>query len=291
MGSRAVIEKTLWLSDFRINARMVDRMRDGRVFLAGDAAHIHSPTGGQGITTGIHDAINLAWKLARREAGAPDALLDTYGAERLPHAAEVLRETNRTTSVLLAPAFPWRYVRDYLVLPLLRIPAVQRRMFGKFSQLHVHYGESSLSQPRRARPPRGVALRAGDRAPDVAFLRAGTGTMITLFELLRELRPLLLIRSGAVEEDTLVRECEQLGLRAGAIAEVEAGDLRPWALTDLHGDFARLYGAAKQFVWLIRPDGHVGLFLPGVDRAALGGYLRLLVAPSAVDEALSGAAT
>jgi hypothetical protein len=84
-------------------------------------------------------------------------------------------------------------------------------------------------------------------------------------------------------------ECERLGLRTAVIAEVEAGDPRPWALTDLHGDFARLYGAPRQFLWLIRPDGQVGLFLPRVDRAALAGYLRRLLAPSKVDEALSGA--
>jgi 2-polyprenyl-6-methoxyphenol hydroxylase-like FAD-dependent oxidoreductase len=68
----------LWLSDFRINCRVVDRMHDDRVFLAGDAAHIHSPTGGQGITTGMQDAVNLAWKLARVCRGTPRALLETY---------------------------------------------------------------------------------------------------------------------------------------------------------------------------------------------------------------------
>ena len=89
-----IVGDPIWLSPFRINCRMVDRMRDQRVFLAGDAAHIHSPTGGQGITTGMQDAVNLAWKLARVGRGAPIALLDTYDEERLPHAAEVLRETD-----------------------------------------------------------------------------------------------------------------------------------------------------------------------------------------------------
>jgi 2-polyprenyl-6-methoxyphenol hydroxylase-like FAD-dependent oxidoreductase len=73
-----IVGEPLWLSDFRINCRMVDRMHDGRVFLAGDAAHIHSPTGGQGITTGMQDAANLAWKLARVSRGAPRVLLDTH---------------------------------------------------------------------------------------------------------------------------------------------------------------------------------------------------------------------
>jgi 4,5-epoxidase len=288
--SRAVIEKVLWLSDFRINARMVDRMRDGRVFLAGDAAHIHSPTGGQGITTGIHDAINLAWKLARVAAGAPATLLDTYDEERLPHAAEVLRETNRTTSVLLAPRFPWRFVRDFVVLPLLRIPALQRRMFGKFSQLHVHYGHSSLSQPRSGKRARGMALRAGDRAPDVAFLQGGTETMVTMFQLLGDLRPLLLLRTASPDGEALVHACERLGIRGCSIADVDERDRRPWALTDLHGDFSRLYGGGRELMMVIRPDGHVGLALQRIDRSFLARYLRLLCPPTLVDEVVLGGA-
>ena len=114
---------------------MVDRMHDGRVFLAGDAAHIHSPTGGQGITTGMQDAANLAWKLARVLEGAPTALLETYDEERLPHAEEVLRETDRTTTLLFAPNRGLRLLRDTIVLPVLRNPSFQRRMFGKLSQL------------------------------------------------------------------------------------------------------------------------------------------------------------
>jgi 4,5-epoxidase len=144
-----IVGQPLWLSDLRINCRMVDRMHDGRVFLAGDAAHIHSPTGGQGITTGVQDAANLAWKLARVIAGAPKALLETYDEERLPHAEEVLRETNRTTTPPFAPNAGLRLLRDSIVLPILRRPSYQRRMFGKFSQLHVHYRSSSLSQEER----------------------------------------------------------------------------------------------------------------------------------------------
>ena len=132
-----IVGEPLWLSDFRINCRMVDRMHDGRVFLAGDAAHIHSPTGGQGITTGMQDAVNLAWKLARVSKGAPAALLETYDEERLPHAEEVLRETDRTTTLLFAPSRGLRLLRDTIVLPVLRNPWFQRRMFGKLSQLHV----------------------------------------------------------------------------------------------------------------------------------------------------------
>jgi 2-polyprenyl-6-methoxyphenol hydroxylase-like FAD-dependent oxidoreductase len=119
VGSQ-IVGDPLWLSEFRINCRMVDRMHQGRAFLAGDAAHIHSPTGGQGITTGIQDAVNLAWKLARVCRGAPRELLDTYDEERLPQAAEVLQETDRTTNVFFAPTRTLRTLRNWIVLPLLR---------------------------------------------------------------------------------------------------------------------------------------------------------------------------
>ena len=84
-----------WLSLYRVNVRMVARYRIGRVFLAGDAAHVHSPAGGQGMNTGIQDAYNLGWKLGCVLDGAPDALLDTYEEERLPVAANVLGLSTR----------------------------------------------------------------------------------------------------------------------------------------------------------------------------------------------------
>jgi 2-polyprenyl-6-methoxyphenol hydroxylase-like FAD-dependent oxidoreductase len=90
-----VVKRVAWSSIYRPSARMVDRYRVGRVFLAGDAAHVHPPTGGQGLNTGVQDAYNLSWKLAHVIGGAPDSLLDTYEVERLPIAAAVLGLTKR----------------------------------------------------------------------------------------------------------------------------------------------------------------------------------------------------
>ena len=200
----AIVGEALWLSPFRINCRMVDRMRDGRVFLAGDAAHVNSPTGGQGITTGMQDACNLAWKLARVSGGAPVTLLDTYDEERLPHVAEVLRETDRTTTLLFAPNPILRMVRNLVVLPILRNAWVQRKMFGKFSQLHVHYQASSLSVGSQPRWPWSRAkLRAGDRAPDVLF-KTSSGER-TLFEQMASSRPLVLFDTGGNYRESLQR--------------------------------------------------------------------------------------
>jgi 2-polyprenyl-6-methoxyphenol hydroxylase-like FAD-dependent oxidoreductase len=279
----------LWLSDFRINCRMVDRMHDGRVFLAGDAAHIHSPTGGQGITTGMQDAANLAWKLARVAGGAPNALLDTYDEERLPHAAEVLRETHRTTSIFFAPNAALRVVRDALVLPVLRSAWVQRRMFGKLSQLHVHYRKSSLSRDHRA-PWRRGRLRAGDRAPDVAFLDLDTGNRTTLFQLMAPLRPVVLF-SGFPDACAFIERLGALDIEAFLVREASRPPNELSGLLDLYGDFARLYGLKSSFVCLVRPDGHVGLIVSPARLRELGNYLAQICDPQRVRRAVSARAS
>ena len=278
-----IIGEPLWLSEFRINCRMVDRLHEGRVFLAGDAAHIHSPTGGQGITTGMQDAANLAWKLARVCDGAPRALLDTYDEERLPHAEEVLRETDRTTTILFAPNRGLRLVRDLVVLPILRNEWVQRRMFGRFSQLHVHYRHSSLSQDDRSWWRR-RRINAGDRAPDVAFIHRPSGSLKTLFGLMASLRPLVLFNS--VSNPSRLCTCLRL-------LDIDAYDVQPdptvgaipQTLWDVYGDFDALYGLRRDFLCLIRPDGHVGVIQSPPDQEGLIDYLVLISAPSQVQRA------
>jgi 2-polyprenyl-6-methoxyphenol hydroxylase-like FAD-dependent oxidoreductase len=131
------VQRVAWSSIYKPAARMVDRYRVGRVFLAGDAAHVHPPTGGQGLNTSVQDAYNLGWKLAHVARGGPDALLDTYEAERLPIAAAVLGLSKR----------------------LLRTRSIKRG--DATNQLALHYRTSSLSS--------GVtlgSLHPGDRMPD-----------------------------------------------------------------------------------------------------------------------------
>jgi 2-polyprenyl-6-methoxyphenol hydroxylase-like FAD-dependent oxidoreductase len=272
-----IVGEPLWLSDFRINCRMVDRMHDGRVFLAGDAAHIHSPTGGQGITTGVQDAANLAWKLVRVSRGAPRALLDTYDEERLPAAAEVLGETDRTTTILFAPNRALRFLRNAIVLPVLRNPWFQRRMFGKLSQLHVHYRRSSLSQDhRRGWWRRGGVIRAGDRAPDVAFTNSRSGIETTLFTLMSTMRPVVLFE-GVDNAAQLSQRLQSIDVDAYGVttdAPLQAGPST--LLIDRYGDFAKLYGLRANFLCLIRPDGHVGLVQSPPDDDRLRRYLALM---------------
>jgi len=269
------IHHPTWISEFKIHCRLVDRYRLGRVFVAGDAAHVHSPTGGQGIVTGIQDAVNLAWKLGRVLRGAPENLLDTYEEERRPKAAEVLKETDRTTRLLLAPDPITKLIRDLIVLPVMRSEFVQRKLFAKLAQLHVNYRGNQLSQHYDSCLTRTI-LKAGDRAPDVAF-RVRDKT-ITLFELLRPFRPIALARfddkTSQARIAAIKTRLRVADLAMYTFAERESDSpLDPDSLLDIHGDFARLYGMRSEFFCLIRPDGHIGLFQTPIDEDAIADYV------------------
>ena len=290
----ALIHDPVWLSEFKINCRMVDRFRAGRVFVAGDAAHIHSPTGGQGITTGLQDAVNLAWKLGCVMRGAPAELLDTYEEERLPKAKEVLAETDRTTTIFFSTNPLTRRLRDYAVLPVLRMKAVQKRMFGKLSQLHVSYRGSSLSRDEVKGWGHRPRLRAGDRARDVAFGVAGRSETTTLFTLLRGVRPVVLIGQGTsgpapkILED-LLPAFEKLDIPAYVLAVENPGfTIRQGAcLSDLHVDFQELYGLEGNFLCLIRPDGHLGLIQQPLRVTSIKKYLGRICPEESVDRLIS----
>ncbi|MEV0649801.1 FAD-dependent monooxygenase [Phytomonospora sp. NPDC050363] len=156
------IGETVWTSVFRIQRRLAESYRNARVLLAGDAAHIHSPIGGQGMNTGMGDAENLAWKLAMVAGGrADEALLDTYTPERRPLAEEVLRTTTANTRLLAGATPLTRLVRDRLLLPVLNLASVQRQATRRASQLWVTYRGGPLGG-------RGPGPRPGDRIPDRA---------------------------------------------------------------------------------------------------------------------------
>ena len=157
----------VWLSHFRINERKIKDYRHGRIFLAGDAAHVHSPAGGQGMNTGMQDAFNLAWKLAlvQRRQAAP-ALLDSYSPERSAIGDQVLSSTGRMTRVALLHNPLLRELRDLAVGTLTRLPAIQQRLVDQLTELDLHYAHSPLSVT-----PHGASARpaAGERAPDAAL--------------------------------------------------------------------------------------------------------------------------
>jgi 2-polyprenyl-6-methoxyphenol hydroxylase-like FAD-dependent oxidoreductase len=155
------VQSVAWASAYAMNARLADRYRLGRVFLVGDAAHIHPPTGGQGLNTSVQDAYNLGWKLAAALGGAPDALLDSYEEERRPIAAGMLGLATKLLGAF-ARGGEMRRGRDV-------------------EQIDLGSAGSSLALER---PERRSGLRAGDRAPDAAVRGAG-GQPARLFDLFK----------------------------------------------------------------------------------------------------------
>ena len=145
----------VWLTNFRINERKVEDYRVGRVFLAGDAAHIHSPAGGQGMNTGMQDAIGLAWRLALVTRGASMALLDSYSPERTAVGRMVLRNASRLTDVATLANPAAQAVRDVVAHFVLGFEAVRERMVTQMSETDIAYAKSPLSHGKHA----------GDRFP------------------------------------------------------------------------------------------------------------------------------
>ena len=238
-----------WSSLWRANIRLVDRYREGRVFVAGDAAHIHSPAGGQGMNTGIQDACNLGWKLAAVAQGASPALLDTYEAERRPVAAGVLALSNAR----LAQAI------EHQSLPTRRDASTM--------QLDVSYRGSALARDDR---DEAAPLRAGDRAPDATGLTTIAGER-RLFELTRGGRFTLLSFGDAPAITQALP-----GVRVLRVVERPTG---PDDIADTGGHLARSYGSSGHTLVLLRPDGHIALISDAGDVAAVTSHLATMTAP------------
>lgn len=174
-----------------------------------------------------------------------------------------------------------RLLRDFLILPLLRMKFLQRRMFGKLSQLHVSYRGSPLSRDEfNARPWQRRPRKAGDRAPDVAFRLFNSGNTTTLFMLLSKVRPVILIGSGSTDEmKPLMDVLRKTDLDAYFVLPNSQTDFsaqqEPYLL-DMHGDFETLYGLRENFFCLIRPDGHIGLVQHPISLSGVTDYLKLI---------------
>ena len=245
-----------WLSVWRYNLRMVDRYRVGRVFLAGDAAHVHSPFGAYGMNTGIQDAFNLGWKLALTLRGAANAaLLDTYEAERLPVARAVLADSDQRFSA----ATPPRFLRPALRFFIKPVMARQQR---RDRDDYPSYRTSTLSLDLGGRRN---PVRAGDAAPDSPL-----GNGVTLFDLFRGPH-FTLLSFGNRPVPTVDADY----LRTYAV--VPAGEAAPAgapAYVDTTGLAHRGYAARNGTLVVVRPDGYLGLVAhdPGPD--TLPDYLR-----------------
>ena len=237
-----------WSSVFRISHRIVDSYSRGRAFVAGDAAHIHPPTGAQGMNTGIQDAHNLAWKLALAVKGnAADGLLASYDAERRPVGEEVVGRTVRAAreGIGAGESDP-----DYII--------------RREAQLLIDYSDSPIVAKSIDAE---VLPRAGSRAPDATGLtRDMVNGSFRLFPALGRVRHSVLIYAAGSAVDILE------GLAAVAVStshgeadvylvaapNADVGETILPVFRDSEGDFARMYSAADRSVFVIRPDGYLG---------------------------------
>ena len=158
------VRRVNWFSVYRVHHRVAERFQSGRVFLLGDAGHVHSPAGAQGMNTGIGDAINLAWKLAAViERGASPALLDTYEPERIRFARALVKGTDHAFSLISGRGWVGRLIREVLVphvaARIMRLRMAQQLMFRTISQTQITYRDGPLSSSRGGR------LAVGDRLP------------------------------------------------------------------------------------------------------------------------------
>lgn len=236
------VESTKWVSTYKVHHRVARHFQKGRVFLLGDAAHVHSPAGGQGMNTGLLDSANLGWKLAAVvKRGASQELLRTYSFERMPFAHKLLRSTDAAFGVVSAKSFVARLLRRFLVPTLFkladRFSFLQRFLFRQISQTSIEYRHSPLSRDGDLVG----SVQAGDRLPwvDDNF-------------------------------DALVSCDWQVHIYGDSF-------VGHWDTVPVHrfpyGEKAAEVGLLQDAAYLIRPDGYVGLVLQDLDGESLDQYL------------------
>jgi 2-polyprenyl-6-methoxyphenol hydroxylase-like FAD-dependent oxidoreductase len=300
------VSNATWLARFRIGARQVERYRHGRVFVAGDAAHIHSPLGGQGMNTGMQDAHNLAWKLALvHQRHAQKALLDSYHAERHPVAAQILRGTDVATRVATLRNPVARAVRDQMARFFSSFEMVRDRIARNVAELTIDYRKSPIVGEHRdsvllarigsddddesptvaAHRRFGAAPHAGQLVADGVARRDG-GDVVRIAKLLDTRRHSLLLFDGRATTEAGYARFREIHTRVAAaygdrIAThvVVAGSNRPLGLDgisvifDHEGDLELRFGAIAECLYLIRPDLYIAYRSQPVDEAALDDYL------------------
>jgi 2-polyprenyl-6-methoxyphenol hydroxylase-like FAD-dependent oxidoreductase len=245
------VKSVNWFSTYRVHHRVALQFRKGRAFLLGDAAHIHSPVGGQGMNTGIGDAVNLAWKLAaavKEPLSSP--LLDSYEPERIAFARRLVATTDRAFTAVISSGQFARWVRTKLipaVAPgLFRLPAIRRLAFRTVSQIGVNYRESPLS--------RGAAgkLRGGDRLP---WMRIGQGQQHN-FASLTSIDWQLHVYGEAAADLRAVADRRKIPLH-----------VFPW------DKCMKQAGLLRDAVYLIRPDGYIGMADANSNALSIDAYL------------------
>ena len=241
----------VWMSRFRINERKVKDYRCGRIFLCGDAAHVHSPAGGQGMNTGMQDAFNLAWKLAMVwHRQARPVLLDSYSPERSAVGDQVLRNAGRLTKLAILSNPVLQKARNLAVSALGRVPMLRQRMVDQLTEMDLHYHDSplTLTPQSAARHP-----APGERAPDLPLTVPGGGASRLHAILATGKFAVLSVAATGVNLPGVLQSVATAA-GAGVASGYEAGH-----------------------VYLIRPDAYVALSTKDGDTAAIIAALHRLV--------------
>lgn len=249
-----------WFSTYKVHTRHVDKFSVGRCFLAGDAAHIHSPAGAQGMNTGIQDGYNLAWKLAFVLKGkASGELLNTYNEERLPNAETLTKTTDRFFGLVASPepllVFTRLYIFPYVAQFMFSLDAVKRFVFPRISQIGINYRGRSLSQDNGS-----FTVKAGDRMPYFEVegasiydrLREPVFHLIVFFDGKKEIPPL---PDDPMQEWTGVIDS---------------------SVISLYPNVTEIFGVSESFFILLRPDNYIGLISNKFSPDLVRKYLNLV---------------
>jgi len=247
------IEAMNWFSVYKLHHRSVDTFRKGNVFLAGDAAHIHSPAGGQGMNTGLQDAYNLSWKLAlviKNIAG--EKLLETYNEERLPFAKWLLKFTDRFFGIMTSSNIFISWLRNNIVPQMLKIflksPFIRPLMFKTLSQIKWSYKDCSVSKNRSAQK---LKFTAGDRLPYVLINTGQTSESVYTL-LMQPVFHLLMIGNT------------NISFTMHEFVKPVISNLEDW----------KSFGVTKSLYILVRPDNYIALVADEMNKEILDSYLQ-----------------
>ena len=250
------ISDVKWFSLYKVHSRHVNKFSEGRCFLAGDSAHIHSPAGAQGMNTGIQDAYNLAWKLALVIKGvAAQSLLDTYNEERLANARRLLQSTDRMFELAAGSHWLLSFIRTTIFPPvagfMASLETVSRRVFPLISQIGINYRNAPLSEHT---DDEFEEVKAGDRLP--YFLVDGK----TIFDKLTEPQFHLLVFSNA--DQTIGKDFEK---EFGAIAD--------YHVVPIDARVREIFGTDKEFSVFLRPDNYIAFISSEISLNKVRDYL------------------
>ncbi len=262
-GAALVFQSCDWFSTYRIQHRRTERFREGRCFLLGDAAHVHSPMGGQGMNTGLQDAYNLAWKLALViEGRAADTLLDSYEIERMQVARALLATTDRAFQLLVADNKIASIFRTKIFAKIaafvMKRERARRLAFRTLSMIGIRYPQSPLSQATGPLPAK--SPQAGDRFPWLRLKFEGAGDSSDLYARLDDTRFNLIVAGQAAPAriDTLGELMRVHVVKDGAANGKELAKV----------------GIEGPAFYLLRPDGHIGLAGTRLETSAIMAWFK-----------------